>query len=161
MNRVKVGFFSLSHRSPTGDDRPYLQWHQLDHLPEQYQLPGMILGRRWASTPACRSARAAEVGEYLRSRLRGLAARDGRLGEVRGTGLMNGIDVLGGGEAGDTADRRAFARALLDALRDQQVLAGLTGPASTVLKLRPPLIWREEHAGQCADAIETALRQLP
>ncbi len=64
MNRVKVGFFSLSHRSPTGDDRPYLQWHQLDHLPEQYQLPGMILGRRWASTPACRAARAAEDGEW-------------------------------------------------------------------------------------------------
>jgi hypothetical protein len=61
MNRVKVGFFSLSHRSATGDDRPYLEWHQLDHMPEQYQLPGMVLGQRWASTPACRGARAAEV----------------------------------------------------------------------------------------------------
>ena len=60
MNRVKVGFFSLSHCSPTGDDRPYLAWHQLDHMPEQYQLPGMLLGQRWASTPACRAARAAE-----------------------------------------------------------------------------------------------------
>ena len=61
MNRVKVGFFSLSHRSPTGDDRPYLEWHQLDHMPEQYALPGLLLGQRWASTPACRAARAAEV----------------------------------------------------------------------------------------------------
>ena len=61
MNRVKVGFFSLSHRSETGDDRPYLQWHQLDHMPEQYQLPGLILGQRWASTRACRAVRAAEV----------------------------------------------------------------------------------------------------
>ena len=50
MNRVKVGFFSLSHASPSGDDRPYLEWHQMDHMPEQYQLPGMILGQRWAST---------------------------------------------------------------------------------------------------------------
>jgi hypothetical protein len=64
MNRVKVGFFSLSHRSPTGDDRPYLEWHQLDHMPEQYQLPGMILGQRWASTPACRAVRAAEVDNW-------------------------------------------------------------------------------------------------
>jgi hypothetical protein len=61
MNRVKVGFFSLSHRSPTGDDRPYLAWHQLDHMPEQYQLPGLLLGQRWASTPSCRAVRAAEV----------------------------------------------------------------------------------------------------
>jgi hypothetical protein len=64
VNRVKVGFFSLSHHSPTGDDRPYLEWHQLDHMPEQYALPGLLLGQRWASTPACRSARAAEVDEW-------------------------------------------------------------------------------------------------
>ena len=44
MNRVKVGFFSLSERSETGDDRSYLRWHQMDHMPEQYQLPGLILG---------------------------------------------------------------------------------------------------------------------
>ncbi len=56
-NRVKVGFLSLTRASPTGDDRPYLAWHQLDHMPEQYRLPGMVLGQRWASTPACRQAR--------------------------------------------------------------------------------------------------------
>jgi hypothetical protein len=64
MNRVKVGFFSLSHRSETGDDRPYLRWHQLDHMPEQYQLPGLILGQRWASTPPCRAARAVEADDW-------------------------------------------------------------------------------------------------
>lgn len=64
MNRVKVGFFSLTHHSPTGDDRPYLTWHALDHMPEQYQLPGLLLGQRWASTPACRAARAAEIDSW-------------------------------------------------------------------------------------------------
>ncbi len=66
MNRVKVGFFSLSHRSPSGDDRPYLEWHQMDHMPEQYQLPGMLLAQRWASTPACRAARAVEDGDWAK-----------------------------------------------------------------------------------------------
>ncbi|MGH9081024.1 MAG: hypothetical protein ACRDYE_13320 [Acidimicrobiales bacterium] len=64
MNRVKVGFFSLSGHSETGDDRPYLEWHLLDHLPEQYQLPGLIAGQRWAATPSCRAARAAAVGDW-------------------------------------------------------------------------------------------------
>lgn len=64
MNRVKAGFFSLSHHSASGDDRSYLDWHQLDHMPEQYQLPGLVLGQRWASTPACRTARAAAVGDW-------------------------------------------------------------------------------------------------
>src|SRR5579862_3545625 len=61
MNRVKVGFFSLSERSTSGDDRSYLEWHQLDHMPEQYRLPGLIWGQRWASTPACSAARAVAV----------------------------------------------------------------------------------------------------
>jgi hypothetical protein len=64
VNRVKVGFFSLSRRSPDGDDRSYLAWHQMDHMPEQYQLPGLILGQRWVSTPACRAARASENGQW-------------------------------------------------------------------------------------------------
>jgi hypothetical protein len=64
MNRVKAGFFSLSHHGATGDDRDYLDWHQLDHMPEQYQLPGLVLGQRWASTRACRAARAAEAGDW-------------------------------------------------------------------------------------------------
>ena len=64
MNRVKAGFFSLSHHSTTGDDREYLDWHQLDHMPDQYQLHGLVLGQRWASTRACRAARLAEVGDW-------------------------------------------------------------------------------------------------
>jgi hypothetical protein len=60
MGRIKVGVFSLSGRSTTGDDAPYLRWHALDHMPEQYQIPGVLHGQRWASTPACRAARAAE-----------------------------------------------------------------------------------------------------
>ncbi len=64
MNRVKVGFFSLSRRSRDGDDRSYLAWHQLDHMPEQYQLPGLVLGQRWVSTPACRAGRVAENGQW-------------------------------------------------------------------------------------------------
>ena len=100
---------------------------------------------------------AARVGEYLRRRLRQLARHDARLGEVRGTGLMAGVDVLGRQE---TAPRRAFARTLLDALRDHHVLAGLTGPDGTVLKVRPPLIWREEHADQFIGALEAALTQI-
>jgi hypothetical protein len=59
MNRVKAGFFSLSHHATSGDDRDYLDWHQLDHMPEQYQLPGLQLGQRWAATRACRAARLA------------------------------------------------------------------------------------------------------
>jgi hypothetical protein len=64
MNKIKLGFFSLSQGAADGDDRGYLAWHQLDHMPEQYQLPGLLLGQRWASTPACVNARAAAVEQW-------------------------------------------------------------------------------------------------
>jgi hypothetical protein len=57
--RVELGYFSLSGHAAGGDDRPYLEWHQLDHMPEQYVLPGLVLAQRWAATDACRAVRAA------------------------------------------------------------------------------------------------------
>ncbi len=58
--------FSMAARSEDGDDAAYLEWHQLDHLPEQYQIDGLHLGQRWASTPACRAARAVESDRFGR-----------------------------------------------------------------------------------------------
>lgn len=57
---VKFGVLSLSASSETGDDSEYLAWHQLDHMPQQWEIPGMVLGQRWISTPECRAARAVQ-----------------------------------------------------------------------------------------------------
>jgi hypothetical protein len=60
---VVAAVFSMSARSPTGEDARYLEWHSLDHLPEQYRLEGLRHGARWVSTPACREARALKGGK--------------------------------------------------------------------------------------------------
>jgi hypothetical protein len=60
MGRVRAGVFSLSERSAAGNDAPYLRWHALDHMPEQFQIPGVLWAQRFASTPDCRAVRAAE-----------------------------------------------------------------------------------------------------
>ena len=59
---VELAVFSLSASSPAGDDSRYLRWHALDHLPQQYEIPGLLFGQRFVSTPACRAARAAQSG---------------------------------------------------------------------------------------------------
>jgi hypothetical protein len=59
---VAAGVFSMSARSPTGEDARYIEWHLLDHLPEQYRIDGIRHGVRWVSTPACREARALKRG---------------------------------------------------------------------------------------------------
>jgi hypothetical protein len=60
MNKVKVGFFSFTEITDRAEHHSYNEWHQLDHMPEQYPLPGMAFGQRWVSTPACRAARAVD-----------------------------------------------------------------------------------------------------
>jgi hypothetical protein len=47
VNPIRAGFVSLSSGVASGDDEAYLRWHLLDHLPEQYSVPGVRLGQRW------------------------------------------------------------------------------------------------------------------
>jgi hypothetical protein len=61
---ISLIFVSMSRRDPQGDDAGYLEWHTLDHRPEQYRLPGMRASLRLVSTPACRAARAASDERY-------------------------------------------------------------------------------------------------
>jgi hypothetical protein len=61
VNPVKVGFFSMTGGALSGDDAAYLRWHLLDHLPEQYSIPGIRLGTRWRADAACVALRTADV----------------------------------------------------------------------------------------------------
>ena len=54
---VSVGFFSFTEVTDPRSHRAYNAWHQLDHMPEQYPLAGVVHGERWVCTPACRTAR--------------------------------------------------------------------------------------------------------
>lgn len=59
-------FLSLSEREASGRDADYLVWHTMDHRPEQYRIAGLRHSMRVVSTPQCRAARAASVGEFDR-----------------------------------------------------------------------------------------------
>jgi len=57
-------FLSMSAREQQGRDSQYLQWHSLDHRPEQYRIAGLRHSLRLVSTPACRDARPFGDGQY-------------------------------------------------------------------------------------------------
>lgn len=62
MNKIKVGFFSFTEITDPAEHFAYNEWHQLDHMPEQFPIRGIAHGERWVSTPACTSARLADSG---------------------------------------------------------------------------------------------------
>lgn len=98
---------------------------------------------------------AAAVGEYLRQQLRGLGTRHTVLGQVRGIGLMAGVDLHYPGN--DPGGARPWAKNILNRLVESGVMAGLTGPTGTVLKVRPPLIWQRKHADIFITALDAVL----
>jgi hypothetical protein len=61
---VTMTFVSLSAREPDGRDAEYLEWHSLDHRPEQYRVAGLRHSLRLVSTPACRAHRAVSEARY-------------------------------------------------------------------------------------------------
>jgi 4-aminobutyrate aminotransferase-like enzyme/aminoglycoside phosphotransferase (APT) family kinase protein len=73
---------------------------------------------------------AKRVGEELIAALRHLG-----IGEVRGRGLLVGVEL----ESADHADN------VVNRMRDAGVLINRTGPKGNVLKIRPPLVFSVEH----------------
>jgi 4-aminobutyrate aminotransferase-like enzyme/Ser/Thr protein kinase RdoA (MazF antagonist) len=98
-------------------------------------------------------ANAANVGSYLRQGLLALANRHPIVGDVRGDGLLLGVELA------DEARRPAAgqARTVTEAMRNRGILLSATGPAGNVLKIRPPLIFQHEHADLLLQALDDAL----
>ncbi|MFF3286225.1 aspartate aminotransferase family protein [Streptomyces sp. NPDC003023] len=98
------------------------------------------------------------VGGLLLERLRGIAASVPAVREVRGRGLMIGIELVRPGT--EEADPQA-ATAILEAAREGGLLIGKGGGHSTsVLRVAPPLTLTVAEAEQGAAVLERALRSL-
>ncbi|KAB1979123.1 MULTISPECIES: aspartate aminotransferase family protein [Streptomyces] len=100
---------------------------------------------------------ARRVGGLLIERLRAVAAQFGGVREVRGRGLMIGIELVEPGT--DRANPRAAA-AVLEAAREEGLLIGKGGGHDTsVLRIAPPLSLTVAEAEEGASILEHALRR--
>jgi 4-aminobutyrate aminotransferase-like enzyme len=94
-------------------------------------------------------------GGYLMARFRELADRHPAIGDVRGSGLFLGLEIV--------ADRRAkthdgkTAGALVERALALGVLAGTDGPFDNVIKLRPPMTFARGHAERLVEVLDEAL----
>jgi 4-aminobutyrate aminotransferase-like enzyme len=87
---------------------------------------------------------ALRVGAHLMTSLRKLQERHNLIGDVRGSGLFLGIDLVLDRETRKPAPLQASY--VVNRLRDCGILAGTDGPHHNVVKLRPPLIFSESDA---------------
>lgn len=101
---------------------------------------------------------ALEVGNYLRERLAALGQRYALVGEARGAGLFIGLELVT--DRATRAPATALAAQVVNGLRRRQVLLSATGPQANVLKIRPPLVFRREHADLLVERLGAVLTEL-
>jgi 4-aminobutyrate aminotransferase len=78
-----------------------------------------------------------DTGSYLRERLEELQRRHERIGDVRGMGLMQAIELVRD-RTSRTPDKEATT-ALLEAAREQRLLIGRGGLNGNVIRITPPM----------------------
>lgn len=99
---------------------------------------------------------ALEVGNHLMEGLRTLARSHPAIGDVRGSGLFVGVEIVS-----DPATKQADAALttrIVNGLRRRRVLISASGPRANVLKIRPPLVFSRENADMLLEALEDVLK---
>jgi 4-aminobutyrate aminotransferase-like enzyme len=102
--------------------------------------------------------RVAATGEALRAAVRDATQDVPCIGDVRGMGLANAIELVT--DRASKAPDPDVAAALKNAMKRNGVLVGTTGAAGNVLKIRPPLAFTERHIPVLVDALVTSLHEL-
>ncbi|MCH7534604.1 MAG: aminotransferase class III-fold pyridoxal phosphate-dependent enzyme, partial [Bacteroidetes bacterium] len=102
---------------------------------------------------------AEQIGELIISGIKELAKTYSLIGDVRGSGLFIGVELV--------KDRNTLEPAitethkLVNLLRNNGVLVGVSGLHDNVLKIRPPMVFNETHVAILLRELENVLRKLP
>jgi 4-aminobutyrate aminotransferase-like enzyme len=99
------------------------------------------------------------VGNYLKELLLALQRQYPIIGDVRGSGLFLGVDLVLDPVTRSAAT--AQAAYVVNRLRESGVLTGTDGPFNNVIKLRPPLIISERDAGVFTGIFRGVLAEDP
>src|SRR5262249_37272635 len=100
---------------------------------------------------------AAEVGEYLRNRLLELQEKYSLIGEVRGMGLMQGVELVQ--DRKTKAPATAETAQLMEAARENRIMLGKGGLYGNVLRISPPLNIGKTDVDEFARLLDRSLAQ--
>lgn len=104
-------------------------------------------------------ANAKRVGEHARNRLNALAAKYDVIGDVRGTGLIFGAEMVLDRKTKEPAS--AFTDRVINAMRHRGIIHSKLGRHKNTLKIRPPMPFSIENADMLFDTLDDVLAQTP
>jgi len=98
------------------------------------------------------------VGERMLGQLRELMSRHEIIGDVRGSGMFLGVELVKSRETREPATMEADV--IVNQLRDEQILLGTDGPFHNVLKIRPPMPFNANDADRLVEVLDQKLRSF-
>jgi len=101
--------------------------------------------------------RATETGDYAMAKLRELQKNNPLIGEVRGLGLMIGVELV---KDEKLTPATPEAEAVRDGLLRQGVLVGVGGVYGNVIRFQPPLIITRPQIDRAIEAFAAALQEV-
>ncbi len=101
---------------------------------------------------------AARVGAQLADGLRSLEARYEIVGDVRGSGLFVGVELVT--DRGTLEPASAEASFVVNRMREEGILIGSDGPFHSVLKIRPPMPFQPGDADRLVETLDRVLREI-
>jgi len=102
-------------------------------------------------------AHAHELGNYMLDQFRSLQSAYQCIGDVRGSGLFLGIDLVI--DPDTKVPDTQLAKHIKNELRERSILVGTDGPANNVIKIKPPMCFSKKNADQLISMFRGVLRQ--
>ena len=103
-------------------------------------------------------ANAMETGEYLRQGLRALAQRHPMIGDVRGAGMIAGVELVR--DRATLEPAKEETKRVINAMKEKGVLVGREGYHGNVLKIRPPMVFKPDNADFLIEALDEAVAAI-
>ncbi|XP_077236949.1 alanine--glyoxylate aminotransferase 2 homolog 2, mitochondrial-like [Tasmannia lanceolata] len=98
------------------------------------------------------------VGSYLKENLQSLMLKHGIIGDVRGRGLMLGVELVTDQKLKTPA--KAETLHVMDQMKEMGVLIGKGGFHGNVFRITPPLCFTKEDADFLVDAMDYAMSKM-
>lgn len=103
--------------------------------------------------------KALETGEFLLSELNQLKSKHPLIGDVRGSGLFLGIELVRDqGSLEPAAEEASF---IVNRMRDRGILIGTDGPLHNVIKIRPPMTFGITEAKMLVSTLDRCFEITP
>ena len=102
-------------------------------------------------------ANAAHIGNRLRAGLENLATRHNLIGDIRGMGLMLGVELVRDRETKEPA--KAECLQVFETCKDLGLLIGKGGLHGNTLRIKPPMCLHEADADFMLEVLDEALRR--